>query len=105
MTRARPAQSRVRRWVWTSVLVGLVVLLVLLFSRYGVLTRWRVESQYQEVRSRYERLRWQADSLQRRIERLRSDERELERLAREQYGMARPGETVYVIPGGHGVGR
>lgn len=93
-------------WRWTALGVVLVLLLVALFSRYGVLTRWRVEKQYRELRARYARLVWQADSLQRRIAQLLSDEREIERLARERYGMARPGETVYVVLGEpHGVGR
>jgi len=87
-----------RSWVWTIIAVGAGVFSFALLSRYGLLTRWRVEQQYRELRQRYEHLVQQADSLQHRIDQLLHDQREVERLAREQYGMARPGETVYVIP-------
>ncbi len=45
------------------------------------------------------------EDLQAQIDAVQSDA-ELERIAREQYGMARPGETIYVVEleGGNGVG-
>ncbi|GBD06655.1 Cell division protein FtsB [bacterium HR21] len=69
-----------------------------LFSRYGLWTRWRVEQQYRQVRRSYEELVRRADSLAQRLRQLRSDSTELERLAREHYGMARPGEKLYRVP-------
>ncbi len=71
----------------------------MLFSRYGLLTRWRVERQYRELRQRSEALSRYADSLARRLHRLQKDSAEIERLARERYGMARPGEVLYRVPG------
>lgn len=85
-------------WVWATVAVALGILIVGVFSRYGLLTRWRVERRYEELQQRYHALLRQIDSLRHRIDRVQNDPIELERLARERYGMVRPGETLYVVP-------
>ncbi len=51
----------------------------------------RLETQTQETETRIEQLRG-------RIERLRADPGSLERLAREDLGMVRPGDVVIVLP-------
>jgi cell division protein FtsB len=43
-------------------------------------------------------LRTRADELQRQVEALRNDPYEVEKIAREQGGFVRPGETVYKFP-------
>lgn len=49
-----------------------------------------------EARQRLEVLRAQNDSFEKRIDRLGSDE-EIERIAREQYNLAFPGEEAYAV--------
>jgi len=92
------ARQRLRRRGWIVIVGGLVLLLFFVFSRYGILTRWRAEKHYRELQQRYEELQREADSLSRRLERLKREPVEVERLARERYGMARPEETVYIVP-------
>jgi|LJSS01.1.fsa_nt_gb cell division protein FtsB len=87
-----------RSWLWAVCAVVCGVVLFAVFSRYGLLTRLRVEREYSELQHRYDSLARRARELQQRVWLLQHDERELERLARERYGMARPGETVYVVP-------
>jgi cell division protein FtsB len=45
-------------------------------------------------------LRARADELSRTVERLRNDPAYIEKLAREEYGYARPGETILKFPSG-----
>jgi cell division protein FtsB len=49
-----------------------------------------LQQQLQDLRSENERLAYEIASL-------RSDPRAIEKLAREQLGLARPGETVFIV--------
>ncbi len=95
-----PSAGKFRHWRRRWVLLGavLVALLFALLSRYGVLMRWRIEQRYRAQQQHYERLQAEVDSLRQLLYRLRTrPAAEIERLARERYGMVRPGETLYVV--------
>ncbi|MCS6965367.1 MAG: septum formation initiator family protein [Candidatus Kapabacteria bacterium] len=87
-----------RPWVWAVVAISGGVVLYLLFSRYGLLARWQVEQRYREQQRRYNELSRRADSLRLQILQFQQGYGAIERIAREHYGMMRPGETLYVIP-------
>ncbi len=82
------------------VIVGLVVGLVLVGSLFAFVYPTRTYlDQRAEMRAAEERLSVLRDEnarLAREAERLQSDE-EVERIAREQYGLLRPGEHAFVI--------
>ena len=85
------------------VLVGLVVLGMAGFAveggEYGTLDLLRVRGQVRREQEAIVRLRAEVDSLVRMEKALTSDPATQERVAREAYGMIRPGEILYqVVP-------
>jgi cell division protein FtsB len=63
---------------------------------YPTSTYVRQRSQLSKASERLERLERETERLQEESERLQGDA-EVERLAREQYGLVRPGESPYVL--------
>jgi len=86
------------RWRWTLALAGLLGLGVWLgwLDSHSLWQRWQWHQTEQRMRA-------ENDSLRRRVRRLERSlkgpltDREVKRLAREEYGMHRPGETVYRV--------
>jgi len=85
-----------KRVVIIGILTGVVVLFVL-FSPYGVVTRWSLERDLQRMHEQQATIAATGDSLRRVIHTLTTDTLEIERIAREQYGYVRDGEEVYLI--------
>ena len=68
-------------------------------GEYGTLDLWRLRSQVRREQEAIVRLRAELDSLSRVQRALATDPATLERVAREAYGMIRPGEILYqVVP-------
>ena len=57
-----------------------------------------VRRQETALEAKVEQTQQRIDSLRQRLERLRGDPATLERLAREELGMVRPGDVVIVLP-------
>lgn len=74
----------------TTVLVGVVI-----FGSRGVLHLRTLMAEEDELGNRISLLLHENEQLRARIHRLRTDDRTLERLAREQLGFTRPGEIIY----------
>jgi cell division protein FtsB len=68
-----------------------------LFTNHGLLKRLQLEMRQQSIDREIERQRLVTDSLLRHIRILETDTLEIERLARQNYGMVKPGEVVYFI--------
>lgn len=83
------------------VLGAAVVLFLALLLVAGVKS-WRdleaAKSRERALSGRIETLRRESDQLRTRIERLRHDPGTLERLAREELGMVRPGDVIFELP-------
>jgi len=75
---------------------GVAVLGALAIGLFPTQTFLDQRSSTAEAQQRLSVLRAQNDAFEDRIERLRSDE-EIERLAREQYNLAFPGEEAYAV--------
>jgi cell division protein FtsB len=97
-TRRRPVSSRVRRrrTVIITVMLGLAVVAGMFAFVYPTRTYLHQREQIQQAENRLDVIRRETADLERDTERLRGDA-EVERIAREQYGLVRPGETPYVI--------
>jgi cell division protein FtsB len=85
------------------VIVGLVVLGMVGFAaeggEYGTLDLLRLRGQLRREREAIVQLRSEVDSLSRAERALTTDSATQERVARETYGMIRPGEILYhVVP-------
>jgi cell division protein FtsB len=98
--RSTPAQVHRRRTIALRTAVTLVVLVGLLFVVVFPVQAWFDQrSALDQDRRQLEQLREERVRLERRADQL-EDPAEIERLARERYGMVRPGEQGYVaVPG------
>jgi cell division protein FtsB len=97
----RPPSPKVRkrRAVLGTTLVGLAVIGFLFAFVYPTSTFFRQRSELHQAEERLERLESETRRLERESKKLAGDA-EVERLAREQYGLVRPGETPYaIVPG------
>jgi cell division protein FtsB len=74
----------------TAVLIAIVI-----FGSRGLLHLQTLTSEQDELNRRVALLLHDNEQLRERIHRLRTDDRTLERLAREQLGFTRPGEVIY----------
>ena len=67
-----------------------------IFSPYGVVNRLSLESEKREILEKIAIERKISDSLRQHIKILESEDYEIEKIAREKYGMIKPGERVYL---------
>jgi len=94
-----PAALRRRRW-----LVALGCLLFLLFSLHqilgenGYLTLRARQREVRQLENEVRRLAEENQRLDREVNRLRNDPRAIERVAREEMKLVRPGEVIYTLP-------
>lgn len=83
-------------------LSALIVLLavVTVVGERGALHLWRLRGEKIRLDEQNYRLQKENEALRRRIARIRSDDHYLEKLAREELNMVRPGDVVYRFPPG-----
>jgi len=83
--------------------LGATVLLVLALLAIAALKSWRdldaARGRERSLKSRISATRAESERLRVRIDRLRHDPGMLERLAREDMGMVRPGDVIIELPG------
>jgi cell division protein FtsB len=94
--RPRSPRVRRRRAVLGTTLGVLAVIGVLFGFVYPTSTFFRQRSEMNQAEDRLQRLENETRRLEKEGTKLEGDA-EVERLAREQYGLVRPGETPYVI--------
>jgi len=78
-------------------LIALIVLIMLTFGDRGFLDVYRLHKRNQAMADEITAARVQIDSLEAEVARLRSDTAYITKNARENLGMARPGEKIYII--------
>ena len=86
-----------KKSVLVSLLIGFFVLWFLFFDTYSLTTRYQLESQKDELIERTRELELKTEELRQKIDELKNNPDLLEKIAREEYGMRKPGETVYRI--------
>lgn len=94
MSRSRP-KMRFRLWLLGGLLTALLAW-VLFFDSHSVLKRYQWHQELDALTEENAELRREIQQLQTQLESPLSD-RVVERIAREEYGMKRPGETVYHV--------
>ena len=88
------SDSRIR-WGTGLVLAGVLVW-VLFFDSHSLLQRYSWQQELEATKHENERLRTEIERLRTKLDRPLSDST-VERIARQEYGMKRPGETIYRI--------
>jgi cell division protein FtsB len=81
-----------------AIAVASVILLsYVLFNNRGVLARIRLEHERQEMIEKVKAAQEENQRLEAYLKALDGDKKTIEKVAREKYGMARAGETVYKV--------
>lgn len=79
------------------VLGGFVLIWFTFIDTYSLWTRYELNQRYENLKAKTEQLEADTQLLKQKIEKLRNDPALLERIAREEYGMKKKGETIYKI--------
>src|SRR5512147_67150 len=77
----------------------LFILFFTIFGERGLLRIYHLKQEKQETQQRLEELKAENEKLKREIEALKTDRRYLESIARKDFGLVRPNETIYKFPG------
>ncbi|MCS6912741.1 MAG: septum formation initiator family protein [Myxococcales bacterium] len=91
-----------RRWVRGLILAALLAVALAyvpyrLYLRSGLARYLSLQAELTQVRERNQALRQDNRRLLREIDQLRTDERAIERVAREELGLVRAGEIVFKV--------
>lgn len=89
------SSSHLPRWILGGLLAALLVW-VLFFDSHSLLQRYQWHQELEALTLENAELRRDIDRLQEQLERPLADS-VVERIAREEYGMKRPDETVYRV--------
>jgi len=91
---------RLFRWKRSRLLLLLcsfAILWFLFFDTHSFVTKLQLENQKKELIERTEEYRQKTAGLEQKIEDLENNRELIEKIAREDYGMKKPEETVYKI--------
>ncbi|MCW9707008.1 FtsB family cell division protein [Fodinibius salsisoli] len=88
---------RWRKSFLALILGGFIFIWFAFIDTYSLWTRIQLNYQMDELQSKKEKLQKETLILKEKIEDLKNDPTLLERIAREEYGMKKEGETVYKI--------
>jgi len=84
-----------KKIIWFSIL-GCIVFLML-FSDFGYLTTIEYHIKKNELQDKINISKKKNDSLKKRIEIITNDSMEIERIAREHYGLIKQNEEIYIV--------
>ena len=91
-----PRLNLTQRWPIYGITALIILMsLVTIVGERGALHLWRLRGQKNRLDAQNFRLQLENENLRRRIDRIRHDDHYLEKLAREELNMVRPGEVVY----------
>ena len=101
--RVRPLATRLyllRRRIGTVVVTALAVSLFVhvMFGANGMVVYKQKRAEYEALRKQIVQVQQENDRYTQQIQGLKSDQKSIEKEAREQLGYAKPGEYVYVAP-------
>jgi cell division protein FtsB len=68
------------------------------FGSHGLLAMRRTQTQIRQLHGEIDRLSQENSELGKQVQALRSDPKAVERIAREEMGLARPGEMIFKLP-------
>jgi cell division protein FtsB len=95
----RMEDTRLRRTALLALALMVLTLIVHeIFGENGYLAMRRKQQEFESLQLQIEKLKQENQRLEEQIKSLKSDPKAIEKLAREQMKMARPGELIYVLP-------
>ena len=78
-----------------TIILGCISLLI--FSDRGLINLWSLKKEKQQIQNEINDLRNQIAMLEKEEEKLKFDEKYIEKIAREKFKMVKPGERVFKI--------
>tara|TARA_Y100000816_G_scaffold90195_1_gene62239 strand:- start:1153 stop:1446 length:294 start_codon:yes stop_codon:yes gene_type:complete len=78
-----------------TIIFGCISLLI--FSDRGLINLWSLKKEKQQIQNEINDLRNQIAMLEKEEEKLKFDEKYIEKIAREKFKMVKPGERVFKI--------
>jgi len=91
-----PNSKRSRLWLVGGLVLFLVAFsLFTTFGQYGLVDLWRLSGERKRLSEKNFSLHRENEALREKINKLRHDDRYLEKMAREELGFVGPGEIVY----------
>lgn len=69
-----------------------------IFGPHGFIAMRRAQKEIEQVRDQIGKLNEENKSLSDQVTSLKTDPKAIERIAREEMGLARPGEVIYTLP-------
>ena len=85
-----------RSWIF-YLLTAFIAVWFMFFDTYSLMTKFNLERQKKELIQHTEEYQMKTAELEAKIEALENNPELLEKIAREDYGMRKPDETVYII--------
>ena len=101
---ASTARTRARQPFWRRHLLKILGLALLalgvhdVFGSHGFLAMRRSQRELEQLRGEIQRLNQENQELSNHVNALRTDPKTIERIAREEMGLARPGEMIFKLP-------
>lgn len=97
--KAGPMQTFLQRWGGTIFVLLLMALVAhVLFGSHGFLAMRRAQLEVEKLRQEIAQLHADNKQLAEDIQALKSDPQLIERIAREEMGLARQGELIFKLP-------
>jgi len=84
-----------RRQIIPAIVIALAIYFALFGGEYSLFALRTLEREKEREEAAVERLQGEVDSLRAWIDSLQNDPATLEKIARERYGMIKPGERLY----------
>ena len=93
------AAAYLRRNARTILILGLFALLLHdVFGTHGFIAMRRTQKEIEQIRDQISKINDENKSLSDQVNSLKTDPNAIERIAREEMGLARPGELIYKLP-------
>ena len=83
---------------WFLITALALLMLQDIFGTHGVLAMRRSQQEAADIRKKIDQLDAENQKLQDRVKSLKTDPAAIEKIAREEMGLARPGEYIFKIP-------
>ncbi len=97
--RSAPKQTFLQRWGGTIFVLLLMALVAhVLFGEHGFLAMRREQKEVEKLRQEISKLNDDNQKLSGEIQALKTDPQLIERIAREEMGLARHGELIFKLP-------
>ena len=86
-----------KKYQFLALFVCVFIAIIIIFSDYGIIKRISLEMKSTKLQQEINSQKQITDSIQIAIDKLKNDTMEIEKIAREKYGMSKKNEDVYYI--------